>query len=103
MDGPCHQNRRKLKNSNRRNIRNRLGFTPIKHKNKFTKERRALLRQVDGGARAPAQVASLKFGSFNVRGLDLESAWEIQNIIQSRGFDVSNLGVKFTSKTQTML
>ena len=31
---------------------------------------------------------NLKFGSFNVRGLDLETFWAVEEIVLSRNFDV---------------
>ena len=32
----------------------------------------------------------LKFGSFNVNGLDIEVSWAVQQLLQNRGFDVSS-------------
>ena len=38
----------------------------------------------------PQSKARVKFGSFNVNGLDIEVAWAVQQILLSRGFDVRN-------------
>ena len=37
----------------------------------------------------PTNRRTLKFGSFNVNGLDLEARWAIEQLLTNRGFDVS--------------
>ena len=37
----------------------------------------------------PDAKKTLKFASFNVNGLDLEVGWTIQQLLQTRGYDVS--------------
>ena len=91
MEGTsCVRKRRRLKNSNRRNIRQRLSYSPKQKKRKFTREERWALRRAshDDGGGPHEQTTSLKFGSFNVRGLDLETAYVVQNLLKHRGFDV---------------
>ena len=39
--------------------------------------------------RPPANQQTLKFGSFNVNGLDLEAGWAVEQLLTKRGFDVS--------------
>ena len=39
-------------------------------------------------SRAASTNSSLKFGSFNVRGLDTEAFWFIEELINTRDFDV---------------
>ena len=36
----------------------------------------------------PPSYPTLKFGSFNVRGLDTEAFWYIEELVTDRGFDV---------------
>ena len=36
----------------------------------------------------PTSYPTLKFGSFNVRGLDTEAFWYIEELVTDRGFDV---------------
>ena len=100
MEESCSKNRRRIKNSNRRNIRNRLGYSPKVHE-KFTKESRKVLKARRSELPLIAEQATrLKFGSFNVRGLDLETAWVIQNIIKHRGFDVGTKQCKINTKME---
>ena len=33
-------------------------------------------------------VSTIKFGSFNINGLDFESSWAVEELLKSRGFDV---------------
>ena len=39
--------------------------------------------------KTPVDSQTLKFGSFNVNGLDLEAEWAINQILITRNFDVS--------------
>ena len=73
-------------------IISRLSYSPVKHKNR---ERRQLIRKLQ--QRKPTELSSVsqpkarvKFGSFNVNGLDLEVAWAVQQLLETRGFDVRN-------------
>ena len=38
---------------------------------------------------APVTKETLKFGSFNVNGLDIEARWAVEQLLDTRGFDVS--------------
>ena len=71
-------------------IVSKLTYSPAKHENKKLREMRATLqkRRVQE-PRIPRRTTTLKFGSFNVNGLDLEVGWTIQQILKNRGFDVS--------------
>ena len=40
--------------------------------------------------KSPITRQAMKFGSFNVNGLNLEAGWAVQQILKTRGFDVSN-------------
>ena len=92
MEDSSRRKRRKLKNSNRRNIRQRLNYDPQQPKKKSKRELRSEIRQKQYAEDlSPSeQPSSLKFGSFNVRGLDLETAWVVQDLLHHRGFDVSH-------------
>ena len=48
-------------------------------------------------------VSTMKFGSFNINGLDFESTWAVEELLKTRGFDVgvfllSNFKPKFLLK-----
>ena len=67
----------------------RLTFNPQKHKQKVTRKLRQTLQRKTLPTPAPAteSITTLKFGSFNVNGLDLEALWTVEQLL-SRGFDV---------------
>ena len=68
----------------------RLTYCPNKHKQKFTRNlRQKLQRKLAIKEKTPEPSSSLKFGSFNVNGLDLEASWAVEQLIFTRGFDVS--------------
>ena len=74
-------------------IVSRLTYSPKKHKNRKVRQMRKRLQQ-----QKPREVmrvlepkAQIKFGSFNVNGLDIEVGWAIQQLLVTRGFDVSYL------------
>ena len=70
-------------------IISKLTYSPAKHKNQ--KIRALRLKQRKKAVQdqsVPRPTPKLKFGSFNVNGLDLEVQWTIQQLLQTRGFDV---------------
>ena len=70
-------------------IMDRLTFNPKKHKQKKVKGLREKLQQRDREDPGPLSVkTSLKFGSFNINGLDLETAWAVGELVKKHGFDV---------------
>ena len=70
-------------------IVSKLTYSPAKHKNKVVKHMRMRLQQKTIRVPDPPQPkTTLKFGSFNVNGLDLEVGWAVQQLIMKRGFDV---------------
>jgi hypothetical protein len=72
-----------------RKIVNKLTYNPAKHKQKWTKKSRLLLQQkVIPTHRTVTPSTTIKFGSFNVNGLDLEAAWAVEELLKKRGFDV---------------
>ena len=36
-------------------------------------------------------ITTLKFGSFNVNGLDIEASWAVQQLLMTKGFDVGHI------------
>ena len=91
MEDSGRRKRRRIKNSNRRNIRQRLNYDPQNSKKKPKRELRLEIKrkQLMKDFSPSEQPATLKFGSFNVRGLDLETAWVVQDLLHHRKFDVS--------------
>ena len=71
----------------------RLTYCPMKHKQKG----RRVLRQRLQNKSLPKEnktetvLTNLKFGSFNVNGLGLDTCWSVQQLLTSRGFDVRYL------------
>ena len=69
----------------------RITYNPRKHKQKVTRS----LRQRLQASRFPApgtphQTTTLKFGSFNLNGLDLETSWAVEELVKKHEFDVSS-------------
>ena len=70
-------------------IISKLTYCPAKHKNKKLREMRTKLQKKRAQEpRSSRRTTTLKFGSFNVNGLDLEVGWTIQQLLKNRGFDV---------------
>ena len=70
-------------------IMDRLTFNPKKHKQKKTKSLRQKLQQkAPPDPRPSSEKTSLRFGSFNLNGLDLETAWAVEQLVDKHGFDV---------------
>ena len=70
----------------------RLTYSPNKHKQKKTRELRKKLQEKALPVPLPsAPTKTLKFGSFNVNGLDIESSWAVEQLLERRGYDVSGL------------
>ena len=95
-----HKDRHKIQTTK---IMDRLTYSPKKHKQRRVKDMRERLQ-----SKAPPPASKplppptkLKFGSFNVNGLDLEACWAVQELLDKRGFDVScillqhNILIKF--------
>ena len=76
--GSCHRNTQRKTASKK--IVDKLTYNPLKHKQKVT---RALRQKPQKKNIPPEKQASpppptIKFGSFNVNGLDTEAAWAIE-------------------------
>ena len=96
------KNRAKKPQTNK--IIDRITFNPETHKQKVTRnlrqklQRKTILQQVSA---LPS--TSLKFGSFNINGLDLETNWAVEELLKKRGFDVNNKYNDFTKLIQISL
>lgn len=84
----CHFGNRQKVNSKK--IVDKLTYNPAKHKQKLTRKSRMHLQQKIIPTHSPLiPPQTIKFGSFNVNGLDLEAAWAVDDLLKNRGFDVS--------------
>ena len=64
-------------------------FNPMKHKQKEKRNLRQELQKKSIPTQIPKTPStSLKFGSFNINGLDLETSWAAGELLEKRGFDV---------------
>ena len=68
----------------------RITYNPQKHKNLKVRQMREKLQQREAIKEPPIShpKTQVKFGSFNVNGLDMEVGWAVQQLLQTRGFDV---------------
>ena len=96
MEAKTHNKKNKSYFSRRHNkvnskkIVDKLTYNPAKHKQKLTRKSRLLLQQKIIPTLKPIiPTQTIKFGSFNVNGLDLEAAWAVGELLKNRGFDVS--------------
>ena len=68
----------------------RITFTPSKHKQKVRRKlRQDLQKKTVQTDRQSVPKTSLKFGSFNVNGLDIETAWAVAELLKENEFDVT--------------
>ena len=77
-------------------IMDRLTYSPQKHKQRKVRELRERLQEkaTPPASKPHTPPTKLKFGSFNVNGLDLEACWAVQQLLDKRGFDVSYIPLK---------
>ena len=74
----------------------RITFTPTKHKQKVRRKMRQDLQMKKvQPSRQSDPATSLKFGSFNINGLDIEAAWAVEELLKENDFDVNK---RFDSK-----
>ena len=71
----------------------RLSYSHKKHKNKKRKEMRQKLQEKVLPATNPSDTnrENIKFGSFNINGLDLEAEWAVNQLLITRNFDVGKI------------
>ena len=70
----------------------RLTYCPQKHKQLKTKNLRQKLqnRNLPQSPIPLPPPTKLKFGSFNVNGLGIDTCWSVQQLLDTRGFDVGS-------------
>ena len=85
----AHYHKRKTAS---KKIVDKLTYNPSKHKQKVTRTLRKKLQQktIPPVNQVLPPPPTVKFGSFNVNGLDVEAAWTIEQLLKQRGFDVSH-------------
>ena len=72
-------------------IIDRITYCPEKHKQKYTNKVRSKLEsRVEKERKStPSSTSSIKFGSININGLDLEASWAVDQLLSTRGYDLS--------------
>ena len=69
------------------------GSTKSNHKkhyqNTFANRKKQAGRSPPIPSKSDPSVTSMKFASFNINGLDLEANWAVEQLLQTRGYDVS--------------
>ena len=85
-------NRRRTNYVKKRTSRliDRITYCPKTQKQKFVKSLRRKLqsRKQINDDNEPVAKTSLKFGSININGLDMEASWAVSQILSNRGYDV---------------
>ena len=79
------------KRAKSKKINDKLTYNPAKHKQQKTRNLRQKLqlRTLSPNPPAPPPPQTIKFGSINVNGLDVEAAWAVEKLLKDRKFDVS--------------
>ena len=74
-------------------IVDKLTYNPGIHKQQKTRNLRKKLRQrtLPLNPPPPPPPQTIKFGSINVNGLDVQAAWAVEKLLKDRKFDVSLL------------
>ena len=84
---PASERRAKMRTTK---IIDRLTYSPKKHKRKDMREMKNKLQAKEVPKTTPPIISqTLKFGSFNINGLNLEAWWAVEKLITNRDFDVS--------------
>ena len=82
--------KKRLKKANTNKIVGKLTYSPQKHKQQYTKKlRKTLQSKTINPSIVSTPPISLKFGSININGLDLEAGWAIEQFLNKKKFDVS--------------
>ena len=92
-----HNERRAKKRTTK--IVDRLTYSPKKHKKKEVREMKKKLQAKEVPKITPSiNSQTLKFGTFNINGLDLEAGWAVEKLITNRGIDVSIIHNKLSNE-----
>ena len=96
--------KRRLNKANTNKIVGRLTYSPQKHKQQFTKRlRKTLQAKTSIPTPVAAPSTTIKFGSININGLDLEAAWAIEQFLTKKKFDVSLNSEKHNTKNNHLM
>ena len=86
----CAAIRKREKKANTNKIVGRLTYSPIKHKQQYTQKLRKDLQSKPATVPVPvAPSVTIKFGSININGLDMEAGWAVEQLIAKKKLDVS--------------
>ena len=71
-------------------VLDRITFNPNIHKQKNLKKMRQALqqREIQEPQSTRPVSPSIKFGSFNINGLDIETSWAVGELLKKHEFDV---------------
>ena len=91
------RNHRIIRKKSTNKIIDRLTYNPDKHKQKSVKKMRLNLQNKPSAPiKQPCPPpTTMKFGSINVNGLDLEAGWAVQQLLENKGFNVSSKRRKY--------
>ena len=92
---------KRLKRANTNKIPDRVTYSPNKHKQKYTRKLRDKLQSkptVD--VTSTPSSSSIRFGSMNINGLDMEANWAVEQLIAKKKFDVISLIAFVNTKIQ---
>ena len=89
MDKTKKRNNLKQKNA-RKQSTNKITLNPHLHKHKVKKKLRQDLQKKEITPQLPQDPPStITFGSLNINGLDLEASWAVEQLLVTKGLDVS--------------
>ena len=90
---------KRLKRANTNKITDRLTYSP--HKQKYTRKLRDKLQSKPTVDVTPTpSSSSIRFGSMNINGLDMEANWAVEQLIAKKKFDVISLIASVNTKIQ---
>ena len=96
---------KRVKRANTNKIMDRLTYSPNKHKQKYTRNLRGKLQSKPVVLVTPTPASSsIRFGSMNINGLDMEANWAIEELIAKKRFDVishytsANIKIKYLNR-----
>ena len=82
--------RTRIKKPSTNKILDRITFNPQLHKHKVKKKLRQDLQKKEITPQLPQDPPStITFGSLNINGLDLEASWAVEQLLVTKGLDVS--------------
>ena len=85
-----HYRKKRVHKPQTNKLLDKITYNPKKHKQKVIRKLRKELKNkfIKNSTKNKQCSTSLKFGSHNINGLDLEASWAVQELLKTRGFDV---------------